>query len=110
MTRYFILAMMLVLLATPRTLAASNPIRETIENAKNPGGQGVPVPPAKHDSPHGPAAKAPQMDELPHIHRFHKQRLVKMTVHHGKLWFFTQVLIILCHLSILVIGYLHATH
>jgi hypothetical protein len=109
MTRYFILSVVLVLLATPRTLASNNPFGETIGLAKT-AGKGIPASPSKQDSNHGPAAKAPHMDELPHIHRFHKQRLEKLTVHHGKVWLLTQVLIVLCHFSILVIGYLHATH
>ena len=55
-------------------------------------------------------AHAPQMEELPHIHKFHKERVKKVKKHHGKYWFLSQVILALCHLSILVIGYLHATH
>ena len=53
---------------------------------------------------------APQMEELPHIHKFHKERVKKIKKHHGKYWLLSQAIIVLCHLSILVIGYLHATH
>ena len=61
------------------------------------------------DTHHGKAARTPQMEELPHIHRYHRER-VKKRVHHGKLWFFARVLVVICHLSLLWIGYLHLTH
>lgn len=60
-------------------------------------------------APHG-KTHAPQMEELPHIHKFHKERIRKIKKHHGKYWLLSQAIIVLCHLSILVIGYLHATH
>ena len=60
-------------------------------------------------APHG-KAHAPQMEELPHIHKFHKERVKKIKKHHSKYWLLSQILLALCHLSILVIGYLHATH
>ena len=60
-------------------------------------------------APHG-KANAPQMEELPHIHKFHKERVKKIKKHHSKYWLLSQVILALCHLSILVIGYLHATH
>jgi hypothetical protein len=60
-------------------------------------------------APHG-KTHAPQMEELPHIHKFHKERVKKIKKHHSKYWLLSQVIIVLCHLSILVIGYLHATH
>jgi hypothetical protein len=59
--------------------------------------------------PHG-KAHVPQMEELPHIHKFHKERVKKIKKHHSKYWLLSQVLLALCHLSILIIGYLHATH
>jgi hypothetical protein len=59
--------------------------------------------------PHG-KTHVPHMEELPHIHRFHKERVKKIKKHHSKLWFLSQALIVLCHISILVIGFLHATH
>ena len=62
--------------------------------------------------PKAPHSKlhAPQMEELPHIHKFHKERVKKIKKHHGKYWFLSQVILALCHISILIIGYLHATH
>ena len=60
--------------------------------------------------PHqGKAARTPQLEELPHIHRYHRER-VKKQVHHGKLWFLARVIVVICHLSLLWIGYLHLTH
>jgi hypothetical protein len=62
-------------------------------------------PKAPHSKTH-----VPQMEELPHIHKFHKERVKKIKKHHDKYWVLSQAIIVLCHLSILVIGYLHATH
>ena len=67
------------------------------------------LPDAHSKAPQG-KAHAPQMEELPHIHKFHKERVKKIKKHHSKYWFLSQVILALCHLSILVIGYLHATH
>jgi hypothetical protein len=70
----------------------------------------APVFPAPHPKvPHG-KAHVPHMEELPHIHKFHKERVKKIRKHHGKYWLLSQIILALCHLSILVIGYLHATH
>lgn len=70
----------------------------------------APVFPEPHPKvPHG-KAHVPQMEELPHIHKFHKERVKKIKKHHSKYWLLSQVILALCHLSILVIGYLHATH
>ena len=60
-------------------------------------------------APHS-KAQAPHSEELPHIHRFHKDRVKKMKKHHGKYWLLSKVLLALCHLSILVISYLHVIH
>ncbi len=70
----------------------------------------VPLLPASHSNHPIEKAHAPAIDELPHIHHFHKDRIKKIKKHHGKLWLISQILLILCHLSILIIGYLHATH
>jgi hypothetical protein len=60
-------------------------------------------------APHG-KTNAPHMEELPHIHKYHKERVKKIKKHHTKLWILSQALVVLCNLSILVIGYLHLTH
>jgi len=73
-------------------------------------GKKLPVSADSHSkAPHG-KTHVPHMEELPHIHRFHKERVKKIKKHHGKYWIVSQVIIVLCHLSILVIGFLHATH
>ena len=67
---------------------------------------------AAADHSNAPHSKAtpPHMEELPHIHKFHKNRVKKIKKHHTKFWFASQLIIVLCHISILVIAYLHATH
>lgn len=69
--------------------------------------------PSHHDAkPHGAAGKtnAPTMDETPHIHRFHRERVRKAKKHHTKLWLLTKILLVLCHVALLIIAYMHATH
>ena len=53
---------------------------------------------------------APQMDEVAHIHKFHKERVKKVKKHHGKLWLLSQIILFICHVSVLVIAFLHVTH
>lgn len=67
------------------------------------------LPDGHSKAPHG-KMNPPHMEELPHIHKFHKERVKKIKKHHSKYWLLSQVIIVLCHISILVIGYLHATH
>ncbi len=55
-------------------------------------------------------AQTPTMDETPHIHHFHKERVKKIKKHHSKFWFISKLILILCHISLLVIAFLHATH
>lgn len=59
--------------------------------------------------PHG-KMQTPHSEELPHIHKFHKERVKKIKRHHSKFWLLSKLILVLCHLSILVIAYLHATH
>ena len=61
------------------------------------------------DPHHGKAARTPQMEELPHIHRYHRER-VKKQVHHSKLWFVAKAVVVICHLTLLWIAWLHLTH
>ena len=67
-------------------------------------------PASKPESQHGKPVKAPHLEELPHIHRYHKERVKKLRQHHGKFWFLGQLLVVLCHLSLLLISYLHLVH
>ena len=66
-------------------------------------------PPSEPKEPHGKAV-SPQMDELPHIHKFHKERVKKIKKHHGKFWLLSQLLLVLCHISILLIAFMHVVH
>jgi hypothetical protein len=59
--------------------------------------------------PHG-KVQAPHMEELPHVHKFHKERVKKIKKHHSKFWLLSKIILVLCHLSILVIAFLHAIH
>jgi hypothetical protein len=68
------------------------------------------IPAPLPEAPHGKPVKAPHMEELPHIHRFHKERVKKMKQHHGKCWVLSQAILVVCHLSMLYIAYLHLTH
>jgi hypothetical protein len=60
-------------------------------------------------APHGKSS-VPHFEELPHILKYHKERVRKIKKHHTKLWILSQVLVVLCNISILVIGFIHATH
>ena len=66
-------------------------------------------PPSESNEPHGKALSV-HMDELPHIHKFHKERVKKVKKHHSKLWFISQFILVLCHISILLIAFMHVTH
>ncbi len=121
-TLYSFIFTMIFSLASYAALASGNTAKTETEQTSKDGkataasdhsDSGKKLPASAADShskvPHG-KAQAPHMEELPHIHRFHKERVKKIKKHHSKLWFLSQALIVLCHLSILVIGFLHATH
>ena len=125
MTRYFIisisfLALCFLIPETAKTaghigLAATENLNEVSEEGKSSAGtesgKSIPFfPSSKGELPHGAKATAPHMEELPHIHHFHKERVKKIKQHHTKFWMLSKVLVILCHISILVIAYLHAIH
>jgi hypothetical protein len=48
-------------------------------------------------------------DELPHIHHFHKERVKKVKRHHKKVWTISMLILVLCHISILIMAYMHVT-
>ena len=52
----------------------------------------------------------PKMEELAKIHLFHKGRLERIKKHHKKCWLSAKVLLVLCHLALLIVAYLHLTH
>lgn len=69
----------------------------------------MPVSKETHSNvPHG-KAQTPHAEELPHIHKFHKER-VKKVRRHRTCWLLSQVLLFICHASVLYISYLHVVH
>ncbi len=123
MTRYFILSILFLSMLTLQpgiAKTAGNSVLTGTENlsddskmstADQATGKALPVfPGTNQEKSHGTKATAPHMEELPHIHRFHKERVKKIRQHHGKFWLLSKILVVLCHISILVIAYLHATH
>lgn len=124
MTRYFILTatFLAFFLARPVSMmakenavkaAAISDNNATDKPAKSSTETPMKAAPIHQDKkPHGAAGKShtPTMDETAHIHRFHKERVKKLKKHHSKLWMLSKVLLVLCHLALLVIAYLHATH
>ncbi len=96
--------------ATSGTETTSKEVNTTTSSDHSEQGKKAASFPDSHSKvPHG-KVQAPHMEELPHIHKFHKERVKKIRKHHGKYWFLSQVILVLCHISILIIGYLHATH
>lgn len=95
--------------AKTETETTSKEVKTTTADHSEPGKKAPASPESNPKVPHG-KVHAPHMEELPHIHKFHKERVKKIKKHHGKYWLLSQIVLALCHLSILVIGYLHATH
>lgn len=62
-----------------------------------------------HES-HEEKGHAHKTEELPHIHRFHKERVRKIKRHHKKYWFLSILLVAICHAAILFMAYMHAVH
>jgi hypothetical protein len=97
--------------AAEKETSTSKAVKTTTAASDHPetGNKATALPDAHSKAPHG-KVNPPHMEELPHIHKFHKERVKKIKKHHSKYWLLSQVIIVLCHISILVIGYLHATH
>ena len=55
-------------------------------------------------------AHGPKLDEVPHIHHFHKERMKKSKRHHKKFWALSKLLLLLCHIALLMMAYMHAAH
>ncbi len=93
-----------------KSASISKEIKANTSTDNSAADKSIPVFPAPQPKvPHGKPS-APHMEELPHVHKFHKERVKKIKKHHGKYWLLSKIIIVLCHLSILVIAYLHATH
>lgn len=124
MTRYFIFTGLLLtlILTIPTTSAAglhSNTAVKTTEETNKAtttsNESAAKMSPFSHTAkPIYPGEKAhtnvPTMDELAHIHHFHKERLKKIKRHHKKCWTLSQLLLLFCHAAVLIISYLHVTH
>lgn len=126
MTRYFIFAASFILLfvfSNTEAKASDKPATEiSSSNGKESDNAGKTAPDGhSKSSPASNGAKSqvpvekhhaqtPTMDETAHIHRFHKERVKKIKQHHTKCWIASQVIVVLCHLSLLVIAYLHVIH
>jgi hypothetical protein len=54
--------------------------------------------------------QVPSFDELAHVHHFHKGRVKKIKKHAAKCWALGKLVLILCHIAMLVIAYMHVTH
>jgi hypothetical protein len=125
MTKYFICSILLLALFTgvSNTSAASfkTITLATASDQKSSGLQSpidldaalpvrnIPVNTGSHGQEKGPL-HPPALDETPHIHHYHKNRVRKLKKHHGKFWFLSQLLIVVCHLVLLFMAYLHIVH
>src|SRR5262245_45330749 len=49
-----------------------------------------------------------KLDEVPHIHHFHKERVKKAKRHHKKYWALSKIVLLLCHIALLMMAYMHA--
>jgi hypothetical protein len=68
------------------------------------------IPAARPIVPHEHKSESPKMEELAHIHHFHKERVKKIKRHHKKFWLLSKLFIIVCHLLLLICAYMHVTH
>lgn len=64
-----------------------------------------PLPPVQHEE----KSHTPKLEELPHIHHFHKERVKKLKRHHKKYWTLSMLLLVICHVAILIMSYMHVT-
>ncbi|MEO6610575.1 MAG: hypothetical protein ABIT05_00530 [Chitinophagaceae bacterium] len=126
MTRYFILSFFFLATASLGSFASHATTDKAINASTQESfeigtaAQSTPLPPVKNmpalpaAEPFQPVQKAhgqvPSFDELAHVHRFHKGRVKKIKKHHKKYWAFSKLILVLCHIAILVIAYMHVTH
>lgn len=114
---------MLILLVRSQSTSAAGSHSNTIETTTDENSKGITTSresttktsPFSHTAkPIHPVENAhtnvPTMDELAHIHHFHKERLKKSKRHHEKYWTLSQLLLLLCHAAVLIISYLHIIH
>jgi hypothetical protein len=70
----------------------------------------MPALPAAATSEHERKSTGMKMEELAHIHHFHKERVKKVKRHHKKIWTVSKVLLIIIHMVLLVTAFMHVTH
>ena len=126
MTKYFICSILFLALFTGMSTTSSagqGTITSATVSDQNNGTEKEPLKnsaetPAKeapmNAGPHAPVEKGhghtPAIDETPHIHHYHKNRVKKLKRHHSKAWFLSQVLVVACNLVLLLMAYMHAAH
>jgi|GEM_PF-2064720 len=114
---FIVLATLILVIVTNHSYAKNTDAKKTtpavqvIPDAASSHSEEMPLPssPATRHEEHGRKIPVPKSEELPHIHHFHKERVRKSQRHHKKYWLLSKVILILCHLAILVIAYLHVT-
>ncbi|HUR66919.1 MAG TPA: hypothetical protein VMZ03_11285 [Chitinophagaceae bacterium] len=116
--KYFSIAFILIyvlfsLAAKANTNSKDNSETQSVKTEKSSEpaqGKHSPLTQEEHSKvPHG-KTHTPHSEELPHIHKFHKDRVKKIKKHHSKYWLLSQAILFLCHAAILYISYLHAAH
>lgn len=126
MTRFILISSFFLALFSVASFTVSANIKKSSKitvsktNETETGNNSEPVS-ASNSVPNFPAAKTvppvhpeekghtPKLDELPHIHHFHKERVKKVKRHHKKVWTISMLILVLCHISILIMAYMHVT-
>lgn len=82
--------------------AGSSQDEAPVKPVSVPGGSGLKPPVHK--------MQLPVMEELPKVHRFHKERVKKLKKHHRKCWVSAKLLLVVCHVALLICAFMHVTH
>ena len=121
MTRYFFISILLLVFftstanhvnakSTKYTTVNTNNTKEEKEQTALPVQANAPKSSTRATMPEeAPEHKAhgPKLDEVPHIHHFHKERVKKSKRHHKKYWALSKIVLLLCHIALLMIAYMH---
>ena len=126
MTRYFFISILLLaLFATcsnnvyaknykhTRTTVATTTSRNEKEQKALPVQATAPKSSTRATAPEDASehkAHGPKLEEVPHIHHFHKERVRRSKRHHKKFWALSKLLLLLCHVALLMMAYMHAAH
>lgn len=96
-----------------RAAVATNSTKEQTEQKALPVQAATPKTSTRANSPEdAPEHKAhgPRIEEVPHIHHFHKERVKKSKRHHKKFWILSKALLLLCHIALMMLAYMHMAH